>query len=381
VTEGQSGLFNALFQNGTFFRPSLTEYILTSPFHLTPVHSAIWKFYLVISPELRSRDIASFDEWRSILESKRLQFEAIRERYPTSATGSLHNFEKETSIFRCDMDRLFQDHPFFDQRNSENLATLQTIRELLFFHLCEHPSISYLQGFHELLGVVYYLFAQEMCCERAELDDPLSTVFDARYVAADVYWVYSALLEFLLSRHCYDGANAVDAIQRRVAQVDAEVFRVLTTHRISAAVYMLSWVRVLFSRSVGLIECRPLWSVIFTFVPDFTIIEHLAIGHLLLLRDKLKRATCSSDVLRTVTQVPTVVAALSDREAAELMLGYALDRSKKPQENQTEVLAVELDEIIDKWDIESLPWVVARLKKCRDACLAIEQIGTLNCEP
>jgi TBC1 domain family protein 5 len=379
--ERQAPLFNTLFRGGTFFRSTLSEYVASSPFHLTPVHSAIWKFYLVIAPELRSRDIASFDEWYLVLDSKRREFDAIRLRYlcsrhrgdtPILDSEASLDFESLTGPFQCDIDRLFQDHDFFDQRHPANLPKLIEIRQLLYLHLREHPSIPYKQGFHELAGVIYYLFAQEMCCRDADPRDPYSNVFLEKCVAADVYWVYSALLSFLLDHHCYHGADAVDAIQQHLATIDSDLFRLLTTHRISAAVYMLSWVRVLFSRSLGLTECRPVWSVIFAFFPDFGIVEELAIGHLLLFRDKLKKATSSSDILRTVTQGPTVLGELTDREAAERIRRHALLCLKKPLSDHLAVIADQLDSVLRRWEGEDTLWVLGRLKVCRDACLAVE---------
>jgi hypothetical protein len=79
--DAQAEKFSSLFKNGTFYKPAIDFRVISCSSSISHIHSAIWKFYLFIAPNLRCRYLASFEDWLPILEAKREEFLRIKSEF------------------------------------------------------------------------------------------------------------------------------------------------------------------------------------------------------------------------------------------------------------------------------------------------------------
>ena len=57
-----------------------------------------------------------------------------------------------------DLSRLFPEYPFFHRK-----SVINTLRTVLFVWIRENPQLCYVQGMHEIVGGLYYVFSQVKC--------------------------------------------------------------------------------------------------------------------------------------------------------------------------------------------------------------------------
>ena len=168
----QEKQFRSIFPNGTFFKPALDEIIFSEKIETFKIKSAIWKFYLTIFPRISSS--AGVPEWSNIIKQNRLLYHKIQKRFiinsieikdheligPLSQEDAKWNQyfedEKQMNQIITDTNRLYQELDFF--RDQENM---KHINEIIFLHI-RRFNIQYKQGYHELCGIIYYLFKNEM---------------------------------------------------------------------------------------------------------------------------------------------------------------------------------------------------------------------------
>ncbi|KAH0787891.1 TBC1 domain family member 5 isoform X2 [Histomonas meleagridis] len=371
--------FSTLFRNGTAFKPTLDDQILSGRFNTIKIHSAVWKFYLLIFPSSNSVSIHP-GEWMNILQKKREEYIKIKEKFsiqpdnekdedgPLGATvGSGWNQYFEDNNLRAlimkDINRLFQEIPFFCEKENQDI-----ILDIIFFHLRNNPTLEYYQGYHELCGMIYYVFKNEMRVTentKDPCDKFFNFMFDSNYVEADTFWVYSSLIQNLEILYRPPSISSDDSYSMRkcleiqnvmLSRYSQEESRILQSVNPSAS--MLSWIRLLFVRMFGIQDCIPIWSIIFAHFPDLNLIYYIALSVLLSIKSDILAAESETDILNIVYHLKTPNPNAIIYDALRKMAPSNEPEIRKhalydPISNETEQLIKEIntiskDDLIDK---------------------------------
>jgi TBC1 domain family protein 5 len=147
--------FLILFPNCTGSALYITPQILKGNSQNTLVHSAIWKFFLVVAPSVRDR-FAKSDDWVRVLGSKRKEFHELRSRYfvgppdddesdPLAAGDREDRRWKQyfsdnslRATISRDTTRTFQELDYF-----QSAEVQQILEDILFLYCRTHPHQEY----------------------------------------------------------------------------------------------------------------------------------------------------------------------------------------------------------------------------------------------
>jgi hypothetical protein len=360
----QRSAFEAVFQDGSFVRTALTQAAMYRPFAIPDIHSAFWKFFLFIAPDLPA-PIAGFPAWSATLAAKRDEYSRIRAQFPVAQPRDsadplrspewleFHEFQRITSTFVHDVNRIFQDDPYFDRANRDNQPKLDALRDLRYLHLRANPEIAYQQGFHELAAVVYFVFRCEM---RAAYDpgDPFAALFAREFLDADAFWAYSALVSHVVRAQFYGSCDVAAPVHGRLLAMDPEIPRALAAREVQCRVFVVAWMRTLFVRSVGLREVPALWSAIFARLPSFAdFVSLLAVGHFLLYTRAITAAADSSEIYRAFSAPATAACGRTEREIAASLVMFANWsplRNWAAEPDGGDVAGEFLEELVNAWE-------------------------------
>jgi hypothetical protein len=381
----QREAFYSLFQNGTFFRPTLDHQIKGGSYDRLGLDSAAWKFYLIVLPELNFANISAPDDWMRILGDKRRQYARLTEMFTTIAPADdeidplkksenprWSQYFRDSAVreeIKRDTDRLFQDVPFFQDPSIQSKCL-----DIIFFHLRQFPRFTYMQGFHELLGVIFYLFTKEMRSDPPEMDDAFGFLFDRRYIDADVFWVYSAIVDFLEPFYRPPSGDQMSFVQDKCAEIqdrllpatDPELADCLRDVGVEGIQYLIPWLRLMFGRIFSLDVTVRVWSCIFAFFPNPKIIDVVAITLVGLFRGDILADPSQCSVLQILMRPrPPNVDKLLERAVA------AMAGSGTKSNTKTEPICVEMQTLIDHiFDISSSD-IISGLKVFRDVLLSV----------
>jgi hypothetical protein len=294
--------FLILFPNCTGSSLYVTPQLLKGNAEGTNIHSAIWKFYLVVRPCCRD-GLARADDWVHILKEKRESFHRLKAQHfikpPDDDADPLAAGDRADPRWRQyfsdqqlratiarDVSRAFQEIDYF-----QSAEIMTTLEDILFLFCRTHPRYEYAQGLHELAAFILYRFFQEM---KAEDRDTLSFIFNTKAVIPDCYWTFSALAEHLerIYQASTDGDSPCSQMATEVqttllAQQSADLARVLAQAEIAPQTYMVQWIRLLFVRVFDLKDAVDAWDIIIAHLPNLDVIKNTCLAMLLHWRSDL----------------------------------------------------------------------------------------------
>jgi hypothetical protein len=357
--------FSAIFQNGTMFRPAIETRVLSSSFDSLSIVSAAWKFFLVIAPRAHSPDFAHPQEWVPLLERLRGEFSELRARVlPLRAEdGATHPLDRSAdsvwaqyfrdeetkAVIQRDVDRLYQCEAFF-----RDGAVLRAVAAICFLHVRRFPASPYQQGFHELCGVLYWVYHREMR-ERGGAR-PFAVLFDAAHLDADVFWSYAAVLE-LLEPYYRRGADGeathllerCDFVQKGLlARYAPDAAAALAAHGVYPVQYLVPWLRVAFARLYPLDDAVKIWTRAFALGRPF--VEALAGAVLFGLRDAITAAPSPVEVYHALMHSdPPPLAPAIEMALAEAGAGRAAPAAR------VESICAEMEAIVERADWFAMP--------------------------
>ncbi len=168
-----------------------------------------------------------------------------------------------------------------------NIHRNRVMRILLLYSRVNND-IPYEQGYHELCGMCYCLFTQEMTANEVARDDPAffySFLFsrDEEAVAADTFWAYSRIVKFMapfyqrngdigLTERCYNIHNVI--IKERDEQLAA-------TLEPAQTMYLWRCILCLFIGLIPIYELTMVWTWIFAFGANADIVVDIPVQVLL----------------------------------------------------------------------------------------------------
>ena len=125
----QRSEFLILFPNCTGSALYVTPQLLKGNGENTSIHSAIWKFYLVVAPNAKDR-FARSDDWIRILKEKRDQFYKLKAQHFIKPPDDDADPLAATTSENTHWDQYFKDQ---DLRQQIGKDTARTFQELEFF--------------------------------------------------------------------------------------------------------------------------------------------------------------------------------------------------------------------------------------------------------
>ncbi|QUC19438.1 uncharacterized protein UV8b_03679 [Ustilaginoidea virens] len=301
---------------------------LSSPC-LSGCRSVCWKAFLLSS-------VDSAKSWEQALEQGRKDYQKHREyflryiQHPealaelavdplTDDPESPWNAVRQDEIVRSEIQQDVQRLP--DEANYHEQRVQGMILDVLFVYCKINPDRGgYRQGMHELLAPLVYVLEQDSVDsgslgDASGLDQTMLGVLDASLVEHDAFILFSRLMEPAQSFYQVSGATAPSQLgtptgisqEQRSAivdrskyiheyclqKVDPELATHLSNIEILPQIFLIRWIRLLFSREFPLNQLLVLWDTIFAVDPSLKLIDLVCVSMLVRVRWQLLEADYS----------------------------------------------------------------------------------------
>ncbi|KAJ8324746.1 hypothetical protein O5D80_006983 [Batrachochytrium dendrobatidis] len=304
------------------------------------LRSLYWKIYLDIVPGI------STEAWRLVLEKERRGYVDLKEKYifdPTklkeAADWSLNNplslaedspwkqyftdVELRKLILQ-DVERTLPDQELF-----RNTAIQTVLCNILFIWCKLNPDVSYRQGMHELLAIVFIVVDRDKVTNptSSSEEDAFHTMFSANHVEHDTATIFFRLMRGVRSWYEVQedqpqfvrpndkkGAQQAKTVPiitacRRIqnellTSLDPDLARHMEKHGIEPQLYGLRWLRLLFAREFTLSNTFILWDGLLADDAAVTLAEWVAVAMLIYIRDQLLLSDYSG-TMHTLMRYPS----------------------------------------------------------------------------
>ncbi|KAG6004764.1 hypothetical protein E4U21_000794 [Claviceps maximensis] len=296
---------------------------------LSGCRSVCWKIFLLSAK-------TSFSDWMEALESGRRDYQERRQhllkyiQHPEALAElavdpladdpeSPWNTVRQDEITRAEIQQDVQRLP--DEVNYHEHGIQGMILDILFIYCKAHPDKGgYRQGMHELLAPLVYALEQDSL-DRGILEAPNETehimldVLDSTFIEHDAYILFSLLMEHAQSfyevidgtLHSHHASAPTTHQEQRSAiverskfihevclrKVDSELAAHLSDVEILPQIFIIRWIRLLFSREFPFTQLLVLWDTIFALDPSLELINLICVAMLIRIRQQLLEADYS----------------------------------------------------------------------------------------
>ncbi|KAI3336399.1 RabGAP/TBC [Xylariaceae sp. AK1471] len=229
-------------------------------------------------------------------------------------SSSPWNTYRQDEILRAeilqDVQRL-PDEPFYHQPHIQTLVT-----DVLFIYCKLNPDVGgYRQGMHELLAPVVYIVEQDAinpvdAAPDASEDLMMVEMLDASFIEHDAFALFSKVMDCAKafyetgepSDNTGSGSFSIHSTKSSIVEksqyiheiclykVDPELSIHLQTIEILPQVFLIRWIRLLFSREFPFDQMLILWDTLFSIDPTFKLIDLICTSMLLRIRWDLLEA-------------------------------------------------------------------------------------------
>lgn len=223
------------------------------------------------------------------------------------------NTLRQDEVIRAEIEQDVKRLP--DEANYHDARIQLLILDVLFLYCKLHPDRGgYRQGMHELLAPIVHVLEQDAVkpaslVQDDLLDGAMLETLDAAYIEHDAYAVFARLME--RAQFFYEVKEAVPGTQspqetssaiversKHVHQVllrkiDPDLAAHLTNIEILPQIFLIRWIRLLFSREFPFNQSLTLWDTLFAFDPSLDLIDFVSCAMLLRIRWQLLEADYS----------------------------------------------------------------------------------------
>ncbi|KAI0179971.1 RabGAP/TBC [Hypoxylon sp. FL1284] len=207
-----------------------------------------------------------------------------------------------------DVQRL-PDEPFYHQPHIQTL-----ILDVLFIYCKLNPDVGgYRQGMHELLAPIVYVVEQDAIDPADAASDPSADLrmvekLDASFMEHDAFAIFSKVMDHAkpfyevgnssVPQTTFDSPSPTSSIVERsqyiheicLFKVDPELSTHLKNIEILPQVFLIRWIRLLFSREFPFDQMLVLWDTLFSVDPSFSLIDLVCTAMLIRIRWELLNA-------------------------------------------------------------------------------------------
>ncbi|KAL6924813.1 hypothetical protein ACHAP8_000811 [Fusarium lateritium] len=229
------------------------------------------------------------------------------------------NTIRQDEIIRAEIQQDVQRLP--DEASYHEEQTQATILDILFMYCKLNPERGgYRQGMHELLAPILHVIEQDSVDpstlpEDIPSDDALAKTLDHSFVEHDAFILFSKLMERAQSFYEVTDTATTPGTSLRPSKfpeqssaiverskfihevclhkVDPELATHLTNIEILPQIFLIRWVRLLFSREYPFEQFLVLWDTIFAVDPTLELIDLICVAMLIRIRWQLLEADYS----------------------------------------------------------------------------------------
>ncbi|KAI9737462.1 MAG: hypothetical protein M1834_009617 [Cirrosporium novae-zelandiae] len=343
--------------------------------------SACWKAFLLFEDLEQSTWATKLSGSRSAYSSlrehflKRIQdpneFDSIFDPLTDDAESPWNSIRQDenlrTEIIQ-DVERCYQENYFFREPSTQTM-----LLNILFVYTKLNEDVGYRQGMHELLAPLLWVIErdaiQKSDIESVHVEEQnislIQDLFNADFIEHDAFTLFSLIMRCAKpfyehssnseeniggERRRNQGDTAIVARSKKIhedllAKVDPELADRLTQLDVLPQVFIIRWVRLLFSREFPFDDVLSLWDALFAEDPELKTVDLICVVMLLRIRWKLLRADYSSALallLRYPTEIeqgPSILVYdaiylgenLNTEGGAALILKYSGKAPKRPR--------------------------------------------------
>ncbi|KAG5963581.1 hypothetical protein E4U57_006138 [Claviceps arundinis] len=296
---------------------------------LVGCRSVCWKVFLLSNE-------ASQSSWIEAVEGSRRDYQASRDhllkyiQHPEALNElaidpladdpeSPWNTVRQDEITRAEIQQDVLRLP--DEANYHEQGVQGMILDILFIYCKSNPERGgYRQGMHELLAPIVYTLQEDSIDRGAvdtssEVDQSMLDVLDSAFIEHDAYTLFSRLMAHAQSfyevtegeLHPRHAARPTSHREQRSAivdrskyihevclrKVDPELAAHLSNVEILPQIFIIRWVRLLFSREFPFDQFLVLWDTIFALDPSLEVVDLICVAMLIRIRQQLLEADYS----------------------------------------------------------------------------------------
>lgn len=204
-------------------------------------------------------------------------------------------------IIKQDVNRTFPDIELF---RDEEVA--RSLSQILLVYACINPSIGYRQGMHELAAPILWVLLQDEDRETKNSDNILSS----KYTTSDAFIMFESLMKYAQQWYI-TGSNpppmvvlAQDFQETILKTIDNDLYTIFVEHGIEPQIFLIRWVRLLFSREFTFNRVLQLWDCIFAADSTLSIVTFICCTMLEKIHDQLLESS-TTDILTTLLNYPS----------------------------------------------------------------------------
>ncbi|KAK9781943.1 putative Rab-GTPase-TBC domain-containing protein [Seiridium cardinale] len=222
---------------------------------------------------------------------------------PDSPWNTLRQDETLRAEILQDVQRL-PDEPFYHEPSIQTL-----ILDILFIYCKLNPDVGgYRQGMHELLAPIVYVLEQDAinpngAANEGVADLTMVEMLDANFLEHDAFALFSKLMEH--AKVFYETGENSNAGQSTIVEksqhihevllykVDPDLSKHLKNIEVLPQIFLIRWIRLLFSREFPFDQMLVLWDTLFSVDPSLDLIDLVCTAMLLRIRWDLLEADYS----------------------------------------------------------------------------------------
>ncbi|KAM7202104.1 TBC1 domain family member 5 [Naviculisporaceae sp. PSN 640] len=286
----------------------------------TGCRSVCWKAFLLFrdeAPANWSKILRESRDFYSLVCAEHLRFIKHPEQLtalsidpladdPDSPWDALRNDELVRAEILQDVRRL-PDEPFYHEE-----AVQTMILDILFLYCKLNPPMGgYRQGMHELLAPIVYVVAQDAIDRNAiavgdAVDPAMVDMLDSYFIEHDAYALFSKVMGRASTFYEVGSGPGSTASERNtivekskhihevaLMKIDPELANHLQNIEVLPQIFLIRWIRLLFSREFPFEDLLAFWDALFAFDPDLELIDLICVSMLLRVRWTLLEADYS----------------------------------------------------------------------------------------
>ncbi|KAL2130852.1 hypothetical protein VTI74DRAFT_5856 [Chaetomium olivicolor] len=267
------------------------------------------------------------EQWPELARESRASYNAMREQHlrfirhpeqlaaltidpladdPDSPWNTVRKDEAVRAEILQDVCRL-PDEPFYHEEHVQAM-----ILDILFLYCKLNPTVGgYRQGMHELLAPIVWVIAQDAVdCAGIVTEDPaerlIAEMLDSAFVEHDAFVLFSKVMESAYTFYEVEDGSGSPGHQKNtiverskyihevaLMKIDQELANHLRNIEVLPQIFLIRWIRLLFSREFAFEQLLSFWDTLFAHDPTLELIDLICVAMLLRIRWTLLEADYS----------------------------------------------------------------------------------------
>ncbi|EKE36954.1 hypothetical protein ENUP19_0265G0029 [Entamoeba nuttalli] len=260
---------------------------------------------------------------------------SINEKNPWCQHFNEMDVEKRVGV---DILRLFSEYDFF--RNDQ---VREHIKRVCVIYSLEHSELQYNQGFHELVGVLYYCISRDIQSWKgtkdvmdnlmkdefkesinADVYKVMSYIFDEQYMEHDAYTMFDLLMHSVTDFYdpnetrnstieSPDGSAThtklmikCDKLFKELEKLDNQLYLHLKYEGIHLVIFGTRWLRLLFDREFHVMDVLNVWDAIFAYGNNLEFVDYLFLAMMVQIREPILESSQYSTTMMLFMKYPDI---------------------------------------------------------------------------